>query len=235
MYRLTLFLALILPVVASADNLDTAGVPKGTYLLTIGDGGKVLSVSPIQVTRMVDLITGGPIVPPTTPPPGVPSSLEAEAEAQTKAAMAAGGSITTAAAFCESYFLVASGVTQEPPTIDHKRSLEAANFGAKFILINAPDSAKWTTFELFVRNKLQVLDGQGAFQTKSDYAGALKAVSAGITRATGYKPAGKALLDRDYSSPARRVAAGILDGINLEKLMEWIDFIIKLFQMFKPA
>lgn len=213
------------------------GLADGDHHVTITvRGGELVGIRPLK-TLTWGSNPSPPTVPPTNPPPGNnPTPFELEIETQARNAIQLGGSLTTGAGFSEVYAIVSDGVSKG--TIDHTRCLEAVNLGTAAILSRSADGAKWSTFELTTRNALQTLDARGNFKTKDDYAAALKQVSNGISRATGHKPMGAKLLTLDVSTPAKMAAAvkanGILDGIDFEKLMELILFIVELFKLFAP-
>lgn len=240
-----LLLAALLLVPGGRAMAEEVGVvvddaKPGTFLVTVG-ADRAVSVIPFRIVRPGVNPSPPPNVPPPGPPVGPPpgnnpSLFELEVEAQAKAAIALGGSLTTGAAFSEVYGLVSAGVANG--TIDHNRCLEAVNLGTAHILSRSADAKQWSTFELLTRNSLQIFDGQGKLQTKEDYAKVLKEASNGLNRVTGHKNVGMSLLTLDVSTPGKLAAAvkanGILDGIDLAKLMELIEFIVKLFKLFAP-
>lgn len=232
MRHLILWLAVI--GLASASRAADVAVlvddaKPGTYLLTVGADGSI-SVNPIRVVR-----PGGQPSPSPQPLPE-PSAFEAEVERQAKAALSEGGTLTTGAGLAEVYSVASSGVADN--SIDHTKSIAFVGAGSAFVLSKSPDALKWAAFDNHVRNALHVLDSQGALRTKDDYANVLKSVANGLSRATGHKPLGKAFLVLDLSTTARQAAVrkanGILDGIDLVKLMEFIKFLVELFKLFAP-
>jgi hypothetical protein len=223
---------------ASTQAADWTGTIKGVepgvkYSFTLGaDGNPVIVPLPVVTVG----VNPNPL-PIPDPAPG-PTQLEKDIEAEAKAALAAGGTPTTGAAFCEVFYIVSGAVADG--TIPPEQAIGMANVATKAVMTKATDSVRWVAFELKVRNELINGDAQGKWKTKDDFAGALRQISNGLSKATGYTPVGaKALLAFDVSTPAKMAAArkanGILDTINLAQLMDFIRFVMDLLKIFFPT
>lgn len=193
----------------------------GSYLLTIEPDGTVL-VNPIRVIRPGQSPTPQPPVDPL--PPLTP--FELEIERATKSALSRGGSATTGAALSSVYSLVSVEVAEG--RIAPTSALNAISAATNAVLAAQADRESWATWRTDVGGALTTLAQQGALTTKEQYAQALKEVSRGLDRATGNKLSPTQVLNR---SPA---ALGILDGVDLAKLIELIKLVMELLKLFGP-
>jgi hypothetical protein len=219
MRTIALLLLLAVPVAAqeSAVILDLTGAKPGTYLLTIDAQGVVKAV-PLRVYKLVS----GPVIPP--PPPSDPTAFEKAIANLAKAAITSGGSKTTGAAIGSVYSLVSSGVLDG--SIAPEKAFEAVKRATDTVLAIQPDGAKWATFRTEVGKALTALATDGSLTTKAQIAAALQSIANGMKEATGVdgSPAETLALD-----PAK---AGILEGLDLAKLIELIKIIIELLKAF---
>lgn len=170
MYRLALLLAL-LPALAFAEVIDTAGAQPGTYLLTIAADGSATVSGPTKLVRLKDL--GGPTnPPPDNPPPG--NTVHARALALTSAALVEGGSHATAAKLAVVYGVVADQVekgTLTPPNV--APALKALTDA----VVPAGEAAIWGKWRIGIGDLLT-----GRTETKEAAVATLRSVSDG-TRA----------------------------------------------------
>lgn len=218
-----LFLAL--PMIASGQVvLDTAGAADGKYYLEVTIVGGKATVRPLdQVMKLGQLTPTDPTDPPPTDPnPSTP--FEAEIERITKTAIAGGGTQLTGAALSNVYSIVSDEVSSGG--IAPEKALQAVSAATTAVLAKQTDSAAWAVWRTSVHGSLTTLAQQGMLRTKDQYAQALKEVSRGVDRASGNKLSYRQVLNR---SP---VALGILDGIDLAKLVELIKLIIELMKAF---
>jgi hypothetical protein len=203
----------------------------GTYLVTIGPDGSVIAV-PLRVVRV-----GAP-APPTNPPPtGTPTAFETAIKSKTAAVIAAGGSKTTAAGLSAVYSLVSSGVADG--SIKPEKAFEAVKAATDAVLAAQADRDKWTSWRIDLAAALMTLRDQGLLTSKEQIAGALKEISQGIDAAVGVKlptatalgTAAKPVIDT-YEQGRDGKADGILDGIDLAKLIELIKLVMELIKLF---
>lgn len=207
---------------ATADEVAVIlddGKP-GTYLVTVGVDGTV-TARPLRVVRV-----GAPS-PPVDPPVDPPHDPTAFEEAITKLAQAAitsGGSKTTGAALSSVYSLVSSGVSDG--SIAQDKAFEAVKKASDAVLSIQSDGAKWATFRTEVGKALTALAADGSLTTKAQIAAALQSVANGMNAATGFtgQPAAFA--------KAGEKDAGILDGIDVAKLIELVKLIMELLKLF---
>lgn len=189
----------------------------GTFLVTVGADGSI-AVNPIRVVR-----PGSNPSPPTDPPTtGTP--FEAEVEKQTKAVLTAGGTATTGAALSSVYSLVADEVAAG--RIAPASALPAVKSATDLVMTKQADAAAWTPWRAAVGDALTILQGQGSLGTKEQFAAALRQVSNGLNKATGFKGNPQGLL---ALKPAQ---LGILDNIDLAKIVELIKLVMELLKLF---
>lgn len=191
----------------------------GATLIEVGADGTV-KANPIRVIRPGPPTDPGD--PPPPPPPGNP--FEAEVERQTKVVLAAGGTATTGAALSSVYSLVAAEVAAD--RVIPASALPAVKAATDLVLSKQADGAKWTGWRTAVGDALTILSQQGQLGTKEQIASALRQVSNGLNRATGFNGNPQGLLALD---PAK---LGILDGIDLAQLIELIKLIMELLKLF---
>lgn len=214
-----LMLGLLLPSMALAEiiviKIDDS--KDGDYLVSVKDG--VVTANPIK-----RVITLGPNSQPEDPlPPNVP--FEKAIQDLTKTTLDNGGSKTTGAGIAAVYSLVSSGVSDGSITTD--KWVSAVNAGTNAILAAQGDAAKWKSFRDDLSKVLTALSNQGLLDSKAEISGVLKNVANGMNAATGFtgNPAETVRLDPDK--------AGILDGIDLAKLIELIKMIIEILKLLK--
>ena len=217
-------LTLLAPMPAVADEVAVLvnDATPGSYILTV-NADRSITVNPIRVVR-----PGLPVPPPTSPPPttppGNPSPFELEIERQTKAAISTGGTATTGAALSAVYSLVADEVAAG--RMAPGSALPAIKAASDLVLTKQADGALWVGWRQSVGDALFILQQQGALGTKEQVSAALKSISVGINRATGFSK-GPAELSK-VVAPAN----GILDGVNLQQLMELIRLVMELLKLF---
>jgi hypothetical protein len=225
------FLAALLflcPAFAFAEDVAVLvdSTKPGTFLLTVEADGSV-SVSPLRVVR------AGP--PSPKPPPVDPADpFVEEVRKQTAAVIAAGGSRTTGAALSAVYSLVSGGVADGSIAPDN--AFSATKAGTDAIMAAQADRDKWTKWRADISTALNTLQGQGLLTTKEQIAGVLGDISKGLDKATGntlepravakIQPGAEFAFDKDGK------ADGILDGIDLAKLIELIKLIVELLKLF---
>jgi hypothetical protein len=218
--RLLAFLGLTFAAACFAAAEDVAVLldnsKPGTYLVTV-DAAGVVSAVPLKVVRVGK---------PSTPPPPVEPNKPFESAIQQLAqkALDGGGSKTTGAALSSVYSLVSSGVSDGSVSPD--KAFEAVKKASDTVIAVQPDGAKWATFRTEVGKALTSLAADGSLTTKAQIAAALQSIATGMNKATGFdgSPAELARLD-----PAN---AGILEGIDIAKLIELIKLIIELIEAF---
>lgn len=165
---------------------------------------------------------GEPVPPPTDPqPPTGPvlTAFEKEIIRLTQLAVAAGGSKTTAARVSAVYSLVSSGVADG--SIAPASALPAVKAGTDAALLGQADANAWKPWRDAVSAALVQFQQEGGLQTKEQYAATLRSIEKGLNTATGF--VGIGVIGK---LPAENL--GILDGIDLVKLMEFVGFILTL-------
>ena len=232
MRRLALAAVLLLvPTLGLAEVIDTAGAKPGTYILTVNADGTVSVSGPTNLVRLKDL--GGP----TNPPPVDPdlSPFAQEVQRQTAAVLQAGGSKTTGAALSAVYSLVSGGVADG--SIAPDKAFSATKAGTDAIMAAQADRDKWTKWRTDMSTALNTLQGQGLLTTKEQIAGVLGDISNGLDKATGntLEPRAVAKIkaaDAWAFDTVDGKADGILDGIDLAKLIELIKLVMELLKLF---
>ena len=231
MRRFLLALAL-LAASASAWSAELVLVKTETGHYTLAkDAQGVPKLTKVDL-QIVDL-TGvtGPEVP-APPPPGT-TAFERAIQAQTAGVIQAGGSKTTAAGISAAYSLVSEAVTKGD--IPHAKAFDAVKAATDTVLALQPDNDKWTTWRNDLGKALTTLGSQGHLDTKEQVAGILKEISRGIDLATGGsipKASDFVQMDLDNIDRGDGKADGILDGIDLQRLMELIKFVIEILKLF---
>jgi hypothetical protein len=217
---------LLLPSLALAEPF-VLDLPPGTHNLTItvaADG--TVSARPLRT------VTVGPTKPPPVDPD--PDPFVEEVRKQTAAVIAAGGSRTTGAALSAVYSLVSGGVADGSIAPDN--AFSATKAGTDAIMAAQADRDKWTKWRADISTALNTLQGQGLLTTKEQIAAVLGDISKGLDKATGntlepravakIQPGAEFAFDKDGK------ADGILDGIDLAKLIELIKLIVELLKLF---
>lgn len=231
--RLLALCLLLLPAVGfGSDLIDLGDVPDGehTYRVVVKDG-QIVQVLPLRVFK-----AGGqpPNPPPVTPDDPNLSAFSNEVRRQTAAVLAQGGSKTTGAGLSAVYSLVADGVADGSIATDKAFSYIKAASDA--VMAAQSDRDKWTAWRASISQSLNTLQTMELLKTKEQIAGVLNEIAAGMDKATGntleptvlsnVKPAAVLALDKDGT------ADGILDGIDLAKLIELIKMIMELIKLF---
>jgi hypothetical protein len=221
---------LLLPAFACAEDFTRkfTGLERGkSYELSVDQDG-VFHVSPLEV-----VVVGkpGPKPPPVDPDP---DPFVEEVRKQTAAVLQAGGSRTTGAALSAVYSLVASGVADGSIALD--KAFSATKAGSDAIMAAQADRDKWTKWRADISTALNTLQSQGQLATKEQIAGVLGDISKGLDKATGntlepravakIQPGAEFAFDKDGK------ADGILDGIDLAKLIELVKLIVELLKLF---
>jgi hypothetical protein len=209
-------LSLLCSSAGAVDLIDLGDVQDGKhrYEVVIKDG-KIVSVLPLAVFKVGQT----PTTPPTNPnPPVNPSAFAKEVQLQAKAALDAGGSKTTGAALSSVYSLVSDGVADG--SVSTEKVWDALRQATDLLLATQPDGAKWVQFRTDLRNGNQL-------DTKDKIAAVLKDVSVGINLATGFNAEPKQLAKVDPRT------AGILEGIDIGRLIELIKLVMELIKLFK--
>jgi hypothetical protein len=214
---------------ASATELIDIGEPgdgKHRYEVVVRDG-KIVSVLPLEVVRVGQKPTTPP---PDVPPPTNPTAFTLQVRDLTKAALDSGGSKTTGAALSSVYSLVADGVAKpdgESGSISTDRVWGALKQGSDLIIASQADGAKWGALRTELGKLLTTASGNNELVTKAQIAAKLKEVSAGMNMATGFRSDPHSLAK--FIDPKK---AGILDGIDLAKLVELIKLVMELIKLF---
>lgn len=190
----------------------------GTYLVTV-DAQGVVKASPLKVIRV-----GKPSAPPVDPPPPTGETFDQAVTRFTKEALAAGGSKTTGAGLSSVYSLVSSSVGDG--SIAPDKAFAAVKRASDSVINTQPDGAKWKAFRDSVGAALTKLAADGKLTTKEQISAALQRIADAMNVATGFtgNPTEVATQDPD--------TAGILDGIDIAKLIELIKLIMELMKLF---
>lgn len=206
---------------ADPVTIDVSHLPDGEYPATLTvKGGQVVDARPLRSIKF-----GGPTSPPTAPPPVNPSAFSLEVQKQAQAALDSGATKTTGAAISSVYSLVSDGVADGSISTD--KVWEALKQATDLVVNTQPDKDKWTKFRADLSTAVTALRNEGKLGTKEQIAAALKDVSVGLNLATGFKGNPRALASIDPRT------AGILDGIDIAKLIELIKIVLELLKAFK--
>lgn len=210
MSRLLAYLAvLLLPCIAAAEIIDTAGAKPGTYVLVVNaDGSATVTYSgPSRPVRLKDLGTGGP----TNPPPPVESALSRSVRQLTASALAKGGSPVTAANIAAIYSLVSDDCSAGKAGLPRLASqLIVAATDEVLTDATAGERDVWKEWRDAVGPLLGAVPGIGA--DKDATAKALDEVATGVQAAI---------------NSAAVAEPGILDGINWERIREILKPILE--------
>lgn len=144
---------------------------------------------------------------PPPPPPG--SNLTQLVQRLTSQV----GDPTTAYALAKVYELVREGV--ENGTINHSRAFEAVSAATDAVLSKQSATEAWAPWRSAVGDELARLHRDGKLSTKADYVRVLGEIESGLSNAT--------------SLP------GILDRIDLDRLIQLIELIIRLISTFSAT
>ena len=215
------FALLLAAPVAAAIADDVLIVSKAGYHLLTSDAAGAPVLRPIARVIVLDQ---APAPPPS--PPGPPlNPVAAESKRLTDAALARGGTKNTGARISAVYGLVASSVNDG--SIPLASALQAVKIGTDAALFGQADAAAWAAWRTEVGDQLTKLQQEGSLATKAQYVGVLKDIETGLNASTGFPGVAKASL----LPPGE----GILDGIDIAKIIELIKLLLELFKLFKPA
>ncbi len=219
--KLLAALGILLALVGFATAEDHAVIiddsKPGTFLMTVDASGGV-TVVPLRVTRV------GKPSPPVDPQPHDPTAFEEAITKLAQAALTSGGTKTTGAALSSVYSLVSSGVSDG--SIAPDKAFEAVKKATDTVLSIQSDGAKWATFRTEVGKALTALAADGSLTTKAQIAAALQSIANGMNEATGFTGQPAAFARAGVKD------AGILDGIDIAKLIELIKLIMELMKLF---
>ena len=228
MHRLLALLLLALPSLAWARPF-VLDLPEGTHdvRIVVGADGSITAV-PLQT-----VIVGGKPTDPVDPDPS-PDPFVEEVRKQTAAVLANGGSKTTGAALSAVYSLVSGGVAEGK--IAPGAAFTAVKSATDVVMASQADKDKWTAWRTELAADLNALQSQGLLTTKDQVAGVLGDISKGIDKATGNTldplVLGKVRKGAEFAIDTDGTADGILDGIDLVKLIEIIKLIMELLKLF---
>ena len=235
--RLALALLLSLavsPAFAEDISVKITGVERGkSYSLTYNADGSI-TVVPLQVVTV-----GG--APSPTPAPE-PTTLQKQVQQITAAAIAAGGTKTTAAGLSAAYSLVADAVANG--SVPPDKAFDATRQATEKILALQADRDKWTAWRTELSKPLTALRDAGLLATKEQVAAVMREIAAGIDAVTGINVtlpkagmSAKAIGDyldlklKAYSNSAT-AQPGLFDGIDFKQLFELIKMILDLIKSF---
>lgn len=204
---------------AVVTAIDISDLPDGDYIVRKRGGSASMSA--------LKLLKPDGVTNPTDPPPTGPlTPFEQVIAGYTRAALTnEGGTKTTGAALSEIYNRVSAGVTNG--TIKPENALPAV-FAATNGLFKddlITDDTSWVGWRVDVGSGLDKLKQDGELSTAAQYASALKQVSNGLNSVTGYTPQMQKLAGAATES-------GILDGIDIDKIIKLIELIMKLLTLF---
>lgn len=222
--KASIFLGLLLCGVATAEEVGVVvdDSRPGSYLVTVG-ADRAVSVVPFRIVRP-GASPSPPAPQPVPVPPGNPSPFEAEVERLTKEVLSKGGTVTTGAALSSVYSLVADEVLAG--RIAPASAMPAIKAATDLVLSKQADGAAWATWRQSIGDALTILSQQGQLGTKDQVWAALRQISNGLNKATGFTHSPSAL--PRIAAPAN----GILDGVNLQQLMELIKLVVELLKLF---
>lgn len=221
MKTLAVLVALLVSSRALAEDVAILlpNVAKSYTVTTDGRGGAV-------IVPLAGVVRPGttPGTPPTTPPSTL-TPFEQEVKAQTQTVLGnEGGTKTTGAALSEVYSRVSAGVADG--SIPPEQALGAIRAATNLVLVEMPDKGSWGGWRTAIGDALTKLQQEGALASKAQMASALRQISNGLNAATGYTPQIQSAVQKGDA------AKGILDGINIEKIIELIKLIMELLKLF---
>jgi hypothetical protein len=209
-------------IIAETITIDLSKVSDGDYVLQVR-GGKLVASSP---TRVVDLSNPTGPSPTPNPDPGPNPPWRDGITKLTQNAITQGGSKHVAVALSAVYSLASENV----PTADPASILSMVSTLSD--LATQDEKDRWTNWRNSVSLALAQLQRDGFLDTKPEVVAALKDISVGINAATGVTINPKDLAGKDPRT------LGLLDGIfdpeKLERLIQLIEMIMRLFELFKP-
>lgn len=217
-----LFACLCSSASAADINLIVSG---GKYHQVTKDaaGNPVTKVVTVQIMNL----DGTEPSPGPSDPQNPASGFESIASKLTTDAVKSGGTATTAAAISSVYSVVSDSVAKGDTAPD--KALPAVNFLLDGLLNTQADVAKWAAFRISLGNEFDKVRQDGLLKTKEQYAKAFQDVASGINKAVGF--------NGSLTEPKQTIDpnSGLLDSINIPKLMELIKFIMELWKLFSPA
>ena len=220
---LTLF-SLVSTSLAEIIILEVDDTKPGVWKVTVGTDGSVKTDPIKRVIRLNP--TGGPVVPPD---PTVPVNLKPFTDTikrLTDEAIAGGGSKTTAAAIASVYSLVGDKV--QDGSIAVAAWPKAIKDASDAIFILQTDKDKWVDFRAKLSTSLGALQQVGELDIKDKVSPVLKAVSAGMNQSSGFQPA----MHGNRKLAMAKSEEGILDGIDIDKIIRLIELIMKILEAF---
>lgn len=224
--KLLAALGIVIALVGFATAEDVAVLldnsKPGTYLVTVDAAGVVKAV-PLKVVRV-----GKPSSPPVDPPP-TNETFDEAVNRFTREALANGGTKTTGAGLSSVYSLVSSGVSDG--SIAPDKAFAAVKKASDSVVGVQADGAKWKPFRDSVGAALTKLAGDGSLSTggaldKSKVAAVLQRIADAMNAATGFDGNPQEVSRQDPST------AGILEGIDIAKLIELIKLVMELIKLF---
>lgn len=229
---LALILSLALPAFAEPVVIfDATGAQAGKYYIevTVDAQGHATARRVTNVVTMGGGPAPGPQPQPQPPPVG---PLEQEVKRLTEATLANGGTKTTGAALAAVYGLVRDGVKDNKIPPDN--AIPAIRAATDAVLKAQPDGQAWQGWRTSIGGALDKLRQDGSLATKGDYVYALGEISNGLRSASGASLVLASLpeLATDAQYRERIKASGILDGINLQQLIELVKLIVELLKLF---
>ena len=107
-------------------------------------------------------------------------------------------------------------------SIPPDQALGAIKAATNLVLNEMADKEAWGPWRTAVGEALTKLQQEGSLTTKAHYVAAFREIASGLNAATGHNPA-------SLRAPP---ANGILDGIDIAKIIELIKLILELLKLF---
>jgi hypothetical protein len=227
-----LALLLALPAALPAQTIDASGLKDGTYTYkVVVAGGEITSMVP---TRVIVLSPTDPSQPP--PAPTDPTELEKSVKLIATDTLAKQGSTKqTGAALSAVYSALSSEIKAGSISVirngqnpsDAERALSLGLNLALSKSATAADKEAWGHFRTSVSVMLTQMANQGDLGNAAQWSSTLNQIHKGIDSATGVEID---VTELNATDPAQ---AGILEGIDLAKIIELIKLLLELFKAFK--
>lgn len=221
LYCLLIVCSLLSTSFAEIQYVEVDDSVSGSWIVTVKDG-KITSRPFPKVIKL----NSGPINPPDTEPttPVTPATeFIKTVKTETQTVLSNGGTKTTGAALASVYSIVGDRVANGEITLAQWPT--AIRAASDALLVLQDDKAKWTDFRKRLSESFTVIQSKGLLDTKDEVAQALRDVATGMNQATGFSSA------RHLAKDAR-AEKGILDGIDIVKIMQLIELIMKILEAF---
>lgn len=220
---LTAAFVLAVPLLCLGELIDTAGSAPGSYVLTIGDDGKVVSiVGPTRLTLLRDASSSP--TNPTDPAPQPETPFEVNIRDLTAETLVPTGKGTKqTGAGLSAVYAIASGAVAKGELPGNKIEEFIAAASDKVLEgAAADDRTAWNAWRLKITGIIGRLSGQGELATREQWADLLSQINRGVDAATGVPV-----------DPAKLSLPGAAQTLPALADIDWVKLITLILELFK--